>query len=112
MHLEKGCGTTKLREAMDLINTWLEESDFKVIRIFSFEKENEKTTWSELIEIMNSRLTNFNVKDSLIEITISPTGRLARVTNGQTFTCDLGEDGLKLKTIYQLMIPNGFIKTN
>lgn len=108
--LEKEFGLLKLKRAMELITTWLEDTDFSV-RSLEFLK-SEDSHWTSLLKILNDKIIEYGNDVPVIEISLTPNGVLMRQVPNEILTCEITEDGMKLKILEIILRNQGeFVST-
>ncbi len=108
--LEKEFGQSKLIQAMDIINTWIEGSVYKAEVLIFTKKKNTK--WKNLLDLIGQRISMFENDVSLIEIKINKDGEISRDFSGDILKLDGTLSEMRLKIIERLVEnKNKYMKT-
>lgn len=108
--LENEFGSSRLHYAMNVINDWLQNTNFSVDH-FNFVK-NKKAIWADLLTILDNKFIEYNNDLPVIEISFDPRGTLYRKVPKETLICEIAKGGMKLDILRVVANAEGeFIKT-
>lgn len=108
--LEKEFGQSKLIQAMDIINIWIEGSVYKAEVLIFIKKKNNK--WKNLLDLIGQRISMFENDVSSIEIKINKDGEISRDFSGDILKLDGALSEMRLKIIERLVEnKNKYMKT-
>lgn len=109
-YLENEMGLAKMMHATHLMNAWLKGKPFK-LNPFIYEKTDEKARWTDMMEIIATKIAEHDNEKPVITISLSKSGRISREVNGSLLVHDFEGDGLRLELLKLLPQDGNYMPT-
>lgn len=108
--LEKEIPIIRLVHAGTILNSWLEGTQFSVVRL-EIRKTDPSAQWADMFDIIEEKLLSLVNQVPLIELTLSSDGHISRMIGKHELSHDFEGDSKKVDLLKVLSAHNGFMDT-
>lgn len=107
-YLEKEIPLLRLMHAIAILGQWLQGTKFGIENM-AIKKLDPSARWVEVVDILEEKLMEFANQAPVIELILSPNGRVTRKIGETTLSHDFEGDSMKVDLLKLLAVESRFV---